>query len=172
MVFVFLFLTYFTEYESLVPSMLLQKAFLFFLWLSSIPLCICAHLPNPVVCHPSGLLTVFSLLLVSCTSRQWSDFYRVQRWFYSAHKPHGPHAFWIKSNHVLNGPHGSSTHLVPHLLDSSFSCYFLPFATPLPLCLKYCFSPFPGKYIQFKFLSSRNSYWGFRPSVGESFRLL
>ena len=41
MVCVFFFLTDFTKYESLVPSMLLQMASLCsFLWLSSIPLCI------------------------------------------------------------------------------------------------------------------------------------
>ena len=41
MVFGFLFMTYFTLYESLVLSMLLQMAlFRSFLWLSSIPLCI------------------------------------------------------------------------------------------------------------------------------------
>ena len=41
MVFIFLFLTYFTQYEPLVPTMLLQMALCHsFLWPSSIPLCI------------------------------------------------------------------------------------------------------------------------------------
>ena len=30
----------------------------------------------------------------------------------------------------------------------------------------------PGKYVQFTFISPRNSLWGFRPSVGGNFRLL
>ena len=60
MVFVFLFLTYFTQDESLVPSMLLQMAlFCPFLWLSSSPLCICTTFPFLIHSSASGHLGCF-----------------------------------------------------------------------------------------------------------------
>ena len=51
-VFVFVFLTYFTQLG--VSSFIHVAAnciILFFLWLSSIPLCLCIHLLNPFVCQ-------------------------------------------------------------------------------------------------------------------------
>ena len=52
MVFVFLHLTYFTQYDSLGPSVLLQMVLFYsFLWLSIIPLYICTTFLYPFLCQ-------------------------------------------------------------------------------------------------------------------------
>ena len=53
MVFVFLFLTYFTQYEKLQlhPCCCRWHYFVLFLWLSSVPLCICTTSSYPFICQ-------------------------------------------------------------------------------------------------------------------------
>lgn len=117
---------------------------------------------------------LFSLLLVSWHSRQLSDFSKGQIWFYSAHKTLGPHAFRIKSHLLIKWRPWSQ-------LSSCASTFgfLILLSFPLTCCLlKHCpfswitFLFFLSTHIQFEFISLRNSSWGFRPSMRETFSFL